>query len=476
MKKIVFALLCLLLPVELPAASGQRPNILFILVDDLGYGDLSCYSDKSAVKTPHLDALARTGVRMVQAYGSPVCSPTRAAFLTGRFAERSGVYGNYDGSHPGIGPKRPCFAENMQKAGYRTAWFGKWHQGWDVSNHPKSNGFEVAYGFLGGMHDYFDPAEGDHHVGGPYARHAYVFDGYRPVSQMKYLTDELTDRAIQVMKAGDDRPYFIYLAYNTPHTPIQAPDDLIRKYLKPGADPVEAVRCAMVESLDRSVGRLIEALKASQQDQNTLLVFMSDNGGESERYNGGLRGTKMTMWEGGIRVPMIASWPGRIPAGTTSDAICSIVDLPATFLTLSGKTDNLGDGVDLMPLWTGQRKGHAHESLVWALDIRGPAGTRPTVDNVGYLAVRMGDWKLVREKKRPIDALYNLCEDPGERRDLSASRSEKKAELLAQANRYLESCPPSCGLEASRDTRAAGDKAKPESLRKHCRELLKTVP
>ncbi len=457
------------------AAAKPLPNIVMILADDLGYGDLSCYPHLEEIQTPNIDKLAASGVRMTQAYASPVCSPTRTALLTGKFAERYGVYGNYDGANPGLGPSRAGFPALLQKAGYRTAWFGKWHQGWDVANHPLNNGFDVAFGFLGGMHDYFDPAEGDHYVGGPFARHAYVFDGIRPARTVGYLTDEITERAVAFMRQSRGQPFFLYLAYNAPHTPLQAPDEAILKYLKAGREPLWAARRAMVDVLDAGVGRLAAALKELGLEQETLVVFMSDNGAEREAYNGGLRGTKMTAWEGGIRVPLIASWPGAIPAGQASDTVCCLPDLAATFTRLAGVTNGVpgGDGVDLLPFWTGARKGHAHENLVWAVSLRGPAGTRPTPDNVDVLGVRMGNWKLVGDKPSGAQALYNLADDLGERRDLSQQNPEKKAELAAFAASYFKECPQSCGLIANRETRGVGDKEKNQSLRRHCEGLLR---
>lgn len=454
-------------------AAEVRPNIIVMLVDDLGYGDLGCYPHIQEVSTPNIDRLAESGVRLTQAYATPVCSPTRASLLTGRFAERVGVYGNYDGANPGIGPRRASFPPLLQKAGYKTAWLGKWHQGWDVANHPLNNGFDVAYGFLGGMHDYYDVANGDHYIGGPFAPHAYVFDGYRPVTNMNYLTGELTDRAVRFIREDHQAPFFLYLAYNVPHSPYQAPDEAIRKQLKPGVDPMTAVRRAMIAVLDDSVGRVMAAVKDRRMEQETLVIFLSDNGGENEKYNGGLHGTKMTAWEGGIRVPFIASWPGKIPAGKTSDSVCCLPDLAATFLNLAGARERIaaGDGVDLLPFLTGERSGDAHEALVWAIEVKGPAGTLPTPDNVALLAVRKGPWKVVRDQGRKLDALYNLVDDPRETRDLSEQKGPQKAELLAYAAEYLKTCPPSCGLLANQDTRANGNEIRMDALRKHCRKL-----
>lgn len=442
------------------------PNILFILVDDMGYGELTCYNSKALVPTPNIDRIAEKGVLMTQAYASPVSSPTRSAFLTGHFPQNIGVYGNHDGTVPGVGPMRPCFAEELQKEGYRTGWFGKWHQGWDVSNHPANNGFEVTYGFLGGMHDYHDPAEGDHYVGGPFAKNCYIFDGFRPVKEMKYLTEELTDRTIDFISESGDNPFFAYLAYNAPHTPVQAPEEVVMKYVRKGMEPVLATRCAMMDVLDREVGRILDYLEKNELRENTLVVFMSDNGAEKEADNGGLRGTKMTAWEGGIRVPMIASWPSKIPAGSKSGAICSIVDMASTFIGAAKNDSNLsyGDGVNLLPYYDGSHKGNAHDTLVFSIHLSGAPGMVPCAENLDLFAVRSGDWKLVVDKKRKVDALYNLNDDLKEMSDLSDSVPEKKEELYLIGQRFLGSARPSCGKIRTIDTRKDGDKIKIDSL------------
>ncbi len=418
---------------------GQRPNIIIILADDLGYGDLGCYPHMDKVTTPNLDKLAASGVRMTQAYAAaPVCGPSRASLLTGRFPQHVGVYGN-----PSIGLDQPCFTITLQQQGYRSAWFGKWHCGYDISDHPLNNGFDVAYGFLGGMHDYWKPNVGDHYDGGPYASHAYVFDGFKPVKKMDYLTDELTKRAISFIKGSvGKQPFFIYLAYNAPHTPLEAPDDVLLRRLKEGFTPEQAVRRAMIDVMDAGIGRLMSVLKEEKIDQNTLVVFSSDNGSELECFNGGLRGTKMTAWEGGMRVPLIASWPGKIPAGSVSGAICSTPDITATCLTLGAgpKAGSALDGVDLMPFWTGRKTGNAHDTLVWTVSAK-LNGNMLTVRTSDLFAVGRAPWKLVWDTKRKINALYNLDSDPGETTDLSKQSPEKKAELVSIGDRFLKACP-----------------------------------
>lgn len=437
---------------------AQRPNIIFILADDLGYGEVDCYNrhstlpmpdlqEKGFAPTPNIDRLATRGIMMTQAYASPISSPTRTAFLTGNSPQYSGVYHNLEGVCPGLGPYRPSFVTELRQRGYRNAWFGKWHQGWDISNHPLNNGFEVAYGYMGGQHDYFDPTIGEHNwIGGHYSKMAFVMDGITPQHKMNYLTDEITDRALTFMERQDDRPFFIYLAYSAPHTPYQAPDSVTQKYLDRGVkDSINAIRCAMIDVMDRNIGRILDYLTDKGLDRNTLVVFMSDNGSNMNFRNGGLRGTKMTVWEGGIRVPMLVSWPGILPENQISSSICSVFDLGTTFLTLADPSAPkwAGDGVDLMPYWKGDIKGDAHEALVFSLNFqKAPAHTPPTVENPLTLGVRMGDWKLVRDKTRNTDALYNLAKDPSEQTDLSTQYPDKKNELLTYAKHFLERCQP----------------------------------
>ena len=454
----------------------SKPNIIFILVDDMGYGELSCYNQKTPTPTPNIDALAESGVVMTQAYAYPVSSPTRASFLTGHFPENVGVYGNGDGTTPGIGIKRESFTKELKEGGYNTAWFGKWHQGWDVSNHPANNGFDITYGFLGGMHDFFDATEGDHYIGGPFAKNCYIFDNGKPVTEMNYLTEELTDRTVSFIEGQSSKsPFYIYLAYNAPHTPIQAPDDAIVKYLKKGYDALHATRYAMMDVLDAQVGRITDILDKTDKRDNTLIVFMSDNGPETDEFSGELRGKKMTVWEGGIRVPMIASMPNTIPADTKSDAICSITDMASTFLGLGMGDDEYryGDGVNLMPYFKGEKSGNAHDNLVFSIHLNGKPFATPTPENLSLFAVRMGDWKLVVDRGRKIDALYNLKDDLIESCDLSQEHIDKKRELLQYGRDFLSKAAPASEKIGRINTRINGDTIKLHALIDHCNYLKK---
>ncbi len=449
------------------SSKNKQPNILFILADDMGYGELSCYNTETKVPTPNIDRICAQGVKMTQAYAQPVSSPTRSSFLTGYFPQHIGVYGNTDGTAPGIGKMRKCFAEVLQEKGYGTAWFGKWHQGWDVSNHPANNGFDTTYGFLGGMHDYHDPSEGSHYIGGPFAKNSYVFNGFKPVDEMKYLTEELTDQTINFISSlNNKKPFFAFLSYNAPHTPFQAPEKTVRKYLDKGMDPFLATRCAMMDVLDTQVGRLLDYLEKNGMSQKTMVIFMSDNGPEDEYNCGGLRGHKFTGWEGGVRVPMIVSYPDRIPAGTVSNSICSITDLAATFIGLAENDDHYtyGDGKNLINWYEGKEKGNVHENLVFSLGLSGKPYQTPEPENCNLFAVRSGDWKLVIDRKRHIDELYNLKNDIGEHQDLSETYPEIRKRLYEYGKTYLHNSEPSCGAIRSLNTRNGGDLHKFDSL------------
>lgn len=455
-----------------PKQNGS-PNIIFILADDLGYGDVSCYNSSPIVLTPNIDRIAAEGVQMTQAYASPVSSPTRTSFLTGSFPARKGVYGNPEGTAPGIGPLRDSFTGHLKELGYNTAWVGKWHQGWDVSNYPANNGFDYTYGFLGGMHDYYLPEEGSHYNGGPYSKQAFVFDNFRPVKDMKYLTEELTDRAISFIRSQKQKPFYLYLAYNAPHTPLQAPENLIVKYLDKGVEPLAAVRFAMIDFMDTQIGRILEELDNKKLAENTIVVFMSDNGAEDEINNGGLRGKKMTMWEGGIRVPLVVRWPSRMKPSIQSNSICSIIDMGATFIGAASGNDNLcyGDGKNIVPYICGEKDGNVHDTLFFALQPRYKDSEGISAGCMNLLGVRLNEWKLVIDKGRNINALYNLQIDTSETTDLSEEYPDMKQKLFGMAEEFISSCPGSSSRQYMRDTRAVGDKAKRDSVIALCNRL-----
>lgn len=428
------------------ALATEKPNVIFILADDMGYGDVSCFNDNKLVMTPNIDRLAERGVRMTQAYVYPVSAPTRASFITGSQGHEIGVYGNSDSDVPGVGQERNSFTPELQKLGYSTAWFGKWHLGYDIASHPLNNGFDRAYGFLGGMHDYYDAKEGDFYTGGPYSQHAHIYDNFTPVKQMGYITEEVTQRAINFIEDNLHNPFYIYLAYNAPHTPLQAPEKEVLKYLRKGCDAISATRYAMIDVMDSQIGLLLNTLEENEIDENTLVIFMSDNGPELEVNSGGYRGHKFTLWEGGVRTPLIASLPGVIPQGTESNSMCGIYDMATTILTLAnGESTSFGSGEDLMPYFKGERVDNVRDSFIIA---NHPNNHRMpyTHSSMNLLLVRKNEWKYVKDVALNELALYNIESDPSERENLYDEHPEIVKELLEYADQVLETTPISSAM------------------------------
>lgn len=340
--------------VQAPAANGQpipvkeqKPNIILILTDDQGWGDLGI-SGNSAVATPNLDLLARNGVSFQRFYVSPVCSPTRAEILTGRYHFRSGVYSTSEGGER-IDLDEVLLAEVLRKEGYRTAGYGKWHSGAQFPYHPNGRGFEDFYGFCSGhWGNYFDPML--EHNG-------------EVVKGNGFIIDDLTDKAIEFVTANREEPFFLYVPYNTPHSPMQVPasywERFKEKELLPhrysGQEDVSHSRAAlaMVENVDWNVGRLLERVENLDLLENTIVIFLSDNGPNGFRWNGDLKGRKGSVDEGGVRSPFFIYWKGRIEGGKTMDKVASAIDLFPTLLSLTGidyVSEKPLDGKDLSSL------------------------------------------------------------------------------------------------------------------------------
>ena len=320
-------------PQEVP---DGPPNIIVILADDLGYADVG-FNGPSEAQTPNLDRLASEGIRFTDGYvASPLCSPSRAALLTGRNPARYGweinpAYNPLD-HHLGLDKNETLFPERLQDAGHHTGIIGKWHLGSAYPFNPLARGFDYFYRFVHGGHDYLriNALQMDQPYAAPLVRrqHTASFSGY--------LTDALTDDAIGFVKADRDSPFFLYLSYNAPHTPLQAPPWLVSKYGHI-QDENRRVYLAMVDSLDQNVGRLLEALDDTGLRDNTIVFFLSDNGGTKETgSNAPFRGHKSSISGGGIRVPFVASWPARWPQGVTYEPMVSSTDIAATGLALAG--------------------------------------------------------------------------------------------------------------------------------------------
>lgn len=418
------------------SAASAPPNIVFILADDLGYGDLSAWG-ASDIRTPHLDALAAAGVRFDHFYAnSPVCSPTRAALLTGCFPDCVGVPGvirtHAENSWGRLSPQAELLPARLARAAYHTALIGKWHLGLESPDTPTERGFHFFHGFLGDMMD-------DYYK---HRRHGfnYLRRNREEIDPPGHATDLFTDWAIEYLKsrAGSRSPFFLYLAYNAPHTPIQPPEDWLGKVQarEKGLPEKRARLAALIEHMDFSIGRVVEALKGLGLFGNTLLVFASDNGGDLNAGGrcGDLRGGKGDMYEGGIRVPALAVWPGRIRAGSRTPAVGMTSDLFATACAAAGVEPPAGiDGRSLLPVMLGEISGLGERDLVW---VRREGGLQYLGRD--YYALRRGDWKVVQNTPFERYQLFDLRNDPHETRDLSAERPQVFRELATALARHIQ--------------------------------------
>ncbi len=418
------------------AQAAAPPNVVLILADDLGYGDLGSYGAED-LRTPHLDALVAAGMRFDNFYAnSPVCSPTRAALLTGRYPDTVGVPGvirTHERDNWGyLSQDAVLLPKVVKRAGYQTGMVGKWHLGLDSPNTPVERGFDFFHGFLGDMmDDYYD-----------HRRHGinYMRLGREPIDPEGHATDLFSDWAIDYLNARkkDGGRFLLYLAYNAPHTPIQPPEEWLAKVKarQPGIDERRARLVALIEHLDHGVGRVIEALKANGQYENTLVIFTSDNGGQLNvgANCGKLRAGKGDMYEGGVRVPMCAVWPGRIAAGSRSDAVALTMDLYPTICEAAGTDPPAGiDGVSLLPVLLGADAALPERDVVF---VRREGNMR--YQGRDYYALRRGDWKLVQNSPFEPYELYNLRADPREERNLAGRETKIYQELVRSLMKHIQ--------------------------------------
>ena len=447
---LLFCLIC----TSLIAAESRRPNVIFIVADDLGYGELGCYGGED-IPTPNLDKLAAGGVRFTNGYvTAPFCAASRAALLTGRYQTRFGFEFNPIGAKnaaPGIGfpVEEKTIADRLRDAGYATALVGKWHLGGTAPFHPQRRGFDEFFGFLHEGHFYVPPPwtgvttwlrrktlpDGGRgrwtspdgrivwstHLGSN--EHEYDTDNplmrsSQPVEEKVNLTDAFTREACDFIGRHRAQPFFLYLAYNAVHSPMQGADAYMAKFAHI-ADIQRRIFAAMLAHLDDSIGTVLAKLRETGIEENTLVVFLSDNGGPTKELtssNAPLRGGKGELWEGGIRVPFIVSWKNRI-APRTLDAPVISMDATATALELAGipvNKTNL-DGANLLPLLTKETNAAPHDTFFW---------------RVGHKnALRHGDWKLIRDGG--AWQLHDLAHDVGETTDLAAQEPARVAELSA---------------------------------------------
>ena len=423
--KILGTVLLMLAPLALLQAA-ERPNFVLIMADDLGYGDIGCYGSQR-IETPHLDHLAAEGMRFTDFHSSgAVCSPTRAGLMTGRYQQRAGIPGVIVAdptrpTHPhGLQDGEVTFAELLSAAGYQTAIFGKWHLGYYKRYNPVRHGFGQFRGYISGNIDFFSHVD-----------QAGRLDWWRDDEiddEPGYTTHLITRHSVTFVAANQHEPFCLYVAYEPPHYPYQGPNDRPVRVVGQGRGPAETQQSRadiqraykeMVEEMDTGVGEIVAALKEHGVERNTLVLFFSDNGANTQGSNGPLRGHKGQVWEGGHRVPCIAWWPGRIKPGSVSADLAITLDVMPTILAAAGAeppADHQLDGISLLPLLTeGQSLGPRR--LFWG--------------HGNSLAMRDGTWKAVINapgQKQP--GLFDLTEDLAEQRDLAEREPDRLKEMI----------------------------------------------
>jgi len=399
------------------ARAATRPNIVLIVADDLGYGELSIQGAKD-ILTPNIDSIARNGVRFTQGYVTcPVCGPTRAGLLTGRYQQRFGFEFNSgppgtESPQFGIPPAETILPERLKSLGYATGMFGKWHVGMQNGRTPTDRGFDEFFGFLGGSHSYTDAMSDSPNP---------ILKGKERVPSISYATEDFAREACAFIERHAQKPFFLYMPFNAVHSPM----DVLPKHVEPFAGITDEKRrkfAGMLSALDLAVGKIISTLRAVEAYDNTLIIFLSDNGGPTQQItssNGPLRGFKGQLLEGGIRVPFLMQWPGKIsPDGTYTNPVSALDLLPTILTAAAGETSPIPtlDGVNLLPYLSGKQAGRPHETLFWRYG--------------NDWAVRSGDYKLVTTPENAV-ALYDLAKDVHEDNDLSASSPDKVKEMRA---------------------------------------------
>lgn len=409
------------------AVAARKPNILVIVADDQGYCDLGVQGCSKDVRTPAIDSLAKNGVRFTDGYVSgPYCSPTRAGLMTGRYQTRFGHEFNPGPAEAavknfGLPLTEKTMADRLKAAGYATGMVGKWHLGYQPAFHPQKRGFDEFFGFLGGAHSYVNATEDK---ANPIRR------GAQPVDEKEYLTDAFRREALAFIDGHVKDPWFLYWTFNAVHAPLQATDRYTERFAGV-TDQKRRTYLAMLSAMDDAIGAVLEKLKAAKLEEDTLIFYVSDNGGPPSNgsNNGVLHGHKAQTWEGGIRVPFIVQWKGRVPSGQAFFHPVIQLDILPTALAAAGTTISPAwklDGVNLLPFLEGKDKRAPHEALYWRFGEQ--------------MAVRMGSWKLV---KAPGDTggmakakLFDLGKDIAEATNQADTHPEKAKELMAAWTRW----------------------------------------
>jgi arylsulfatase A-like enzyme len=412
--RLLISLLALLLAAAAALAAAQ-PNIVIFYADDLGYGELGCQGYTKDIPTPHIDSIAQNGLRFTNGYvAATYCSPSRAGLMTGRYPTRFGHEFNSVANTVGLRSDQTTMATRLKALGYATAAVGKWHLGNQPENRPTQRGFDEFYGTLNNT-PFFHPTN--------FIDSRLSNDVQTVTDPNFYTTDAYADRSVDWIEKNKNKPWCLYLPFNAQHAPLQAPKKYLERFPQI-TDEKRQLFAAMMAGMDDAIGRVLAKIRALGQEENTLIFFIADNGGPTQSttsHNGPLRGFKMTTFEGGPRVPFLAQWKGKLPAGKTYDLpVLNLDVLPTAVIAAGGKLDPSWklDGVDLMPYLTGKQTARPHQTLYWRY---GP-----------QWAIRHGDLKLVVSKGGSGQPeLYDLSTDIGESKDLASAQPAKVKELQA---------------------------------------------
>ena len=395
-----------------PAPATAQPNVVLIITDDVGYGDIGSYGAPD-IKTPNIDSLARDGMKLTDFYAAPQCTPTRAALISGRYQQRVRLERaiNLGQEDPGMAATGRSLPQLIKNNGYATGLVGKWHLGWKPEFSPTAHGFDYFFGFKSGYIDYYQHTRQD--------GMSDLFENEKPVHVEGYMTDLITDRSVKFIQENARKPFFLEVTYNAAHWPFQVPDHPSvapgnARFVQP-MDDMTSTRADYVKILERAdqgVGLILDTLKRLGLAQNTLVIFTNDNGGEWLSRNAPLFHRKDTLWEGGIRVPAIVRWPGRVPAGKVSSQVGITMDLTMSILSATGTPvppEARLEGINLLPILEGKAP-NAERTLFWRINTNARQ----------QRAVRQGDWKLLLDGDDVL--VFNLARDIGERNDLAKER------------------------------------------------------
>ncbi|GAB4164362.1 MAG: hypothetical protein Kow00107_10810 [Planctomycetota bacterium] len=429
---------------------ARKPNVVLILADDLGYAELGCQGCKD-IPTPNIDSIARNGVRFTQGYVTcPICAPTRAGLLTGRYQQRFGFETNpgpeeYAEEDFGLPVDQLTIAERLKPLGYTTGMVGKLHIGYKPEMTPPKRGFDEFFGFLSGAHNFL-PGKGKRDLR----------RGMETVTETyEYLTDKFGSEACAFITKNKDNPFFLYLPFNAVHSPLEATDKYLRR-LEGIKDEKRRTYAAMTIAMDDAIGNLLSTLRNEGLEENTLVFFLSDNGGptpQTTSSNAPLRGYKGQLWEGGIRIPYIVQWKGHLPEGKVYTEPVISLDILPTILAAAGKPiagDDFCDGVDLLPFLTGEIQGKPHDALYWRFNEQ--------------RALRTDKWKLLKQNKNTGWELFNLDDDISESKNLAEQMPEKVKELEALWEKWNSQLQPPKWIRRDSRTGKEGEDLKRKSF------------